>query len=96
MTLLGIVLAAIYAALRVRFLWSGRSEESETALRDRDLALSLVASLVVILPTFATFDFLGFPMVTALAFLLAGISGALLRIVTAEVNHEPVDPYAVV
>lgn len=95
-TLLGIVLAAIYAALRVRFLWSGRSEESETALRDRDLALSLVASLVVILPTFATFDFLGFPMVTALAFLLAGISGALLRIVTAEVNHEPVDPYAVV
>jgi hypothetical protein len=95
-TLLSIILAALYAATRVRFLWYGVPRGQGVADGDRDLALSLTASLVVVLPTFATFDFLGFPMVAALAFLLAGLAGALLRIVAAEVNHEPADPYAIV
>ncbi|HET6937480.1 MAG TPA: O-antigen ligase family protein, partial [Nocardioides sp.] len=96
-TLLGIFIAAIYAAVRVRFLWYGVPQrDDEPARGDRDLALSLAASLAVILPAFATFDFLAFPTVAAFAFLLAGIAAALLRVVKAEVAGEPADPYAVV
>jgi len=91
----GIFIAGAYAVLRVRKLWA-QHPGAERASTDRDLALSLLASLVVIFPTFATFDFLAFPTVSAMAFLLAGMSGALLRVVTAEVLGEPSDPYAVV
>jgi O-antigen ligase len=95
-TLLGIFIAAVYAAVRVRFLWPRPPAEGGLASSDRDLALSLAASLVVVFPAFATFDFLAFPTVSAFAFLLAGIAAALLRVVRAEVAGEPADPYAVV
>jgi O-antigen ligase len=93
---LSIFVAAIYAAVRVQFLRFRSPEGGETAGSDRDLALSLAASLVVIVPTFATFDFAAFATVSSLAFLLVGIAGALLRIVSAEVAGEPHDVYAVV
>jgi O-antigen ligase len=95
-TFVGIFLAGVYAAVRVRVLWSGTPRAGSTASLDRDLALSLIASLMVILPTFATFDFAAFPHVSATAFLLAGMSGALLRVVRAEMAGEPEDPYAIV
>ena len=63
---------------------------------DRDLALSIAASLVVVLPTYATFDFGAFTTVSSLLFLLVGIAAALLRIVSAEVHGEPRDTWAVV
>jgi O-antigen ligase len=92
----GIFVAGAYAAIRVRILWSRDPEKGDGPGRDRDLALSLVASLVVIFPTFATFDFQAFPTVSATAFLLAGIAGALLRVARAEASGEPADPYAIV
>jgi O-antigen ligase len=93
---LGVFLVAIYAAVRVQYLCHRLPEATATAAADRDLALSLAASLIVVFPTFATFDFTSFPTVTALAFLLVGMSGALLRIVSSERAGEPTDPYAVV
>jgi O-antigen ligase len=95
-TLLGIFIAAVYAAIRVRVVSSRHLKEEDAAYHDRDLALSLTASLVVIFPGFGTFDFLAFPTVSAFAFLLAGIAGALLRIVRAEVAGEPTDVHAIV
>jgi O-antigen ligase len=96
LTFLGIFLVAIYAAVRVRYLSHRLPRATETVVADRDLALSLAASLLVVFPTFATFDFTSFPTVTALAFLLVGMSGALLRIVSSDVAGEPPDPYAIV
>jgi O-antigen ligase len=95
-TLLGIFLAAVYAAVRVRVISPRHTHPDDPAHHDRDLALSLTASLAVIFPAFATFDYLAFPMVAGFAFLLAGIAGALLRVVTAERNREPVDVHAIV
>ncbi|WP_051247675.1 O-antigen ligase family protein [Nocardioides halotolerans] len=89
----GIFVAGLYAAVRVRFLWS-RGPAAGT--HDRDLALALAASLSVVFPSFATFDFLAFPTVSATAFLLAGIAGALLRVAKAEAVGEPADPHALV
>ena len=94
-TFVGIFVAGVYAAIRVMILWSPHPREGDTPRHDRDLALSLVASLVVIFPTFATFDFQAFPTVSATAFLLAGMAGALLR-VSSEATGEPADPYAIV
>lgn len=48
---------------------------------DRDLALALAASTASLVPTFATFDALSFPMVTGVTFLLLGCCGALWRLV---------------
>jgi O-antigen ligase len=95
-SLLAIFLAAVYAALRVLHLGPRLADEGDPARDDRDLMLSLTAALVVIFPAFATFDFMAFPMVGALAFLLAGTAGAMLRIRRAEVAGEPVDVHAVV
>ena len=95
-TFLGIFLVAVYAAVRVQYLCHRLPEATETSMTDRDLALSLAASLLIVFPTFATFDFTSFPTVTALAFLLVGMCGALLRIVSGELAGEPPDPYAVV
>jgi len=95
-TLLGIFIAAIYAAFRVRLLCLGLPDAGATVGSDRDLALSLAASLFVIFPAFATFDFEAFPTVSSLAFLLAGICGAQLRMVSAEAAGEPADPFAIV
>lgn len=93
--LLAIIFAGMYAALRVGLLAGRLGARVGTAVTDRDLALSVAASIAVVLPTFATFDFLSFPTVSALLFLLVGIVGALLRIVRAEAAGEPPDPYAV-
>jgi len=110
-TFLGILFAALYSVLRVGALTyrlPGRAAgatastrpaattAATTAATDRDLALAIGASLVVVLPTYATFDFGAFPTVTALAYLLMGIAGAFLRVVSDEVEGRPVDPYAVV
>lgn len=95
LALVGIVVAALYAACRAGVLAAGIPEWIGTAVTDRDLALSVAASLAVVLPTFATFDFLSFPTVACLLFLLVGIAAALLRIVRAEVAGEAPDPYAV-
>jgi O-antigen ligase len=92
-TFVGIFVAGLYAAVRVRFLWS---RGPATSTHDRDLALAIAASLFVIFPSFATFDFLAFPTVSATAFLLAGIAGALLRVAKAEAAGEPPDPHALV
>jgi O-antigen ligase len=92
-TFVGIFLAGLYAAVRVRLLWS-RGPEAPT--HDRDLPLALAASLAVVFPAFATFDFLAFPTVSATAFLLAGIAGALLRVARAEAAGELPDPHAIV
>jgi O-antigen ligase len=95
-TFVGIVLSALYAAVRVGLLCYHLPERVAAAATDRDLALSVAASVAVVLPTFATFDFQAFPTVTALLFLLVGIAAALLRVVRAEVTDEAPDPYAVV
>ena len=68
----------------------------DLASTDRDLALSVAASLAVVFPTFATFDFTAFPKVTTLTFVLVGFAGALLRVVNAEVAGDPPDPHAIV
>lgn len=94
--LLGVFTAALYATLRVRALSDTRAAESGSNDTDRDLALSLTASIIVIFPAFATFDFAAFPTVTSLAFLLAGVAGALLRVVRGERSLERLDPFAVV
>ena len=78
----GIFVAAMYAAVRVCLLRYRSPTRQPCRNLDRDLALSLVAALAVILPTFATFDFVAFPTVSSLAFLLVGIAAALLRIVS--------------
>jgi O-antigen ligase len=69
---IGIFLAAIYAALRVRFTSFNPG--------DRDLAMTLAAMLVVPLVGCATFDLASFSTAIALAFLAAGAAGCLLRI----------------
>jgi len=95
-TLLGVVLAVPYAALRVGLLCHRFPGRVATAATDRDLALSIAASTAVVLPTFATFDFGAFATVSAMLFLLVGAAAALLRIVGAEAAGEPPDPFAVV
>ena len=91
---LGIVLAALYACVRVG-LWTRQHPAGIVAgAMDRDLALSLAASVAVVLPTFGTFDFMAFPMVSATLFLLVGACAALLRIVVADVRGEAPDPWA--
>lgn len=73
---MGIFLAGIYAGLRARFMSSDPA--------DRDLGLTLVAILVVPIVACATFDFASFKTVTALAFLIAGAAGSLLRTTSSD------------
>ena len=91
LALLGVFVAAVYATLRVIVLASRCSDVLPTAERDRDLALSVLASIMVMFPTFATFDFMAFAKVASLAFLLAGLAGAFLRIVARETAELAVD-----
>lgn len=56
---------------------------------ERDLALSLKASLLVPLFTFATFDGLSFPFCTSLMFVLLGCAGALYRLSTEQQDSRP-------
>lgn len=86
--LLLVFAAAVYATIRVRSLAADRGVAATAGRLDRDLALSLMASLVVIFPAFGTFDFVAFPTVTTLAFLLAGLAGALLRTTGSEAADE--------
>lgn len=94
-TVMGIVLAGLYAAGRVGLLYYRHPDVVGSAAADRDLALSLAATLAVVPPVYATFDFGSFAAVSSLMFLVAGIAGALLRIVQAEVAQEPIDVHAV-
>jgi hypothetical protein len=93
---LAIVLSALYATGRTGLLCYRHADRLEHSSTDRDLALSIAASLAVVLPTYATFDFGAFTTVSSLLFVLVGIAAALLRIVSAEVRGEPRDPYAIV
>ncbi|WP_328708516.1 O-antigen ligase family protein [Microbispora hainanensis] len=72
----GLFLTAIWSALRARRLSDDRSI--------RDLGLSLAASLVIPLVGSATFDLNSFETTNAMAFLLVGVAGALLRVVHEE------------
>lgn len=72
----GLFLAALWASVRARYLTSDRSS--------RDLALALIASLVVPVIGAATFDLLSFTTLTGLSFLLLGAAGSLLRSVAQE------------
>jgi O-antigen ligase len=83
LAVLGVIGAGVYAAARV--LWSSRVRPpGGMVAEDGDLTLSLIASLAVVIPTFATFDFMSLATVACLSFVLVGISGALLRIVHRE------------
>jgi polysaccharide biosynthesis protein PslJ len=59
----------------------------------RDLAQSVAAAVAVAAVLFGTFDALGFPMATGIAFLVLGCAGALWRLVrTQEDGLAPVGP----
>jgi O-antigen ligase len=73
---IGIFLAGIYAALRARFMSSDPAE--------RDLGLTLAAMLIVPVVGCATFDLAAFRTASALAFLIAGAAGSLLRTVKSQ------------
>ena len=90
LAILGIVVAAMICARQVRRL-ARQSPDTGTRSTDRDLALALAAALTAVLPTFATFDFAAFATVNSTMFLLAGISGALLRAVRPRTTSDPVD-----
>jgi O-antigen ligase len=75
---IGIFVAGIYAAIRVRFMTSDADE--------RDLGLTLVAILAVPIIGCATFDLAAFATATALAFIIAGAAGSLLRTVKFQDN----------
>lgn len=84
LALVSIFVAAVYASYRVLVLSARAPVRLPTATQDRDLALALMASTMVVFPTFATFDFMAFAKVASLAFLVAGLAGALLRVVARE------------
>lgn len=88
----GILVAAGYAALRVRWLCRRLSLALAAPDRDGDLALALVASLAAIVPTYATFDFGAFVTVSSFSFVVVGLCGALLRIVRADLDAWPFSP----
>jgi O-antigen ligase len=80
---MGIFAAGIYASLRARFMSSDPEE--------RDLGLTLVAMLVVPIIGCATFDLAAFATATALAFLIAGAAGSLLRTVSGRPDLKDVE-----
>jgi O-antigen ligase len=77
--LMGIFFAGIYAALRARV--------TSFDPGDRDLGLTLAAILVVPIIGCATFDLASYETATALAFLIAGAAGSLLR--TVKSHNDP-------
>lgn len=89
--LLGIFVAAAWAAFCVVRLSHEEGGPSPCQARDRDLALALMASVMVVFPTFATFDFMAFAKVASLAVILAGLAGALLRIVARDTDGADAD-----
>lgn len=81
---LGVFGAAVFAAWRVHVRSGDNQAQVDRGAQDRDLALSLSASVMVVFPTFATFDFMSLATVASMSFLLVGICGSLLRIVLSE------------
>lgn len=53
----------------------------------REIGMALVGSFVVVLVSSATFDFVSFPMVTGLLFLLLGCAGAYRQIMLKEASN---------
>jgi O-antigen ligase len=94
-TFMSILAATVYATLRVMYLCRVHAS-SPHAATDRDLALSLTATVSVVPLAFMTFDFASYANVTSTFFLAAGLSGALLRVVVAEVSGQPADEHAIV
>ncbi|MDP8962192.1 MAG: O-antigen ligase family protein [Actinomycetota bacterium] len=74
-------LAALVLLLLVPVFILRRARKRSQDPPVRDLAQSLIASMVVLVLAFATFDALSFPMVAGLLFLLIGCCGALWRLV---------------
>jgi O-antigen ligase len=72
LTFILVMFAAIYAARSAR--------RASTDPDFRDLAQSLVASVVVVIVGSVTYDQLGFAMSTGLAFVLFGVCGVLYRL----------------
>ena len=81
-TFIGIFAAGMYAGVRARML--------SLDPMDRELGLTLAAMLTVTVVGCATFDLGGFPTAAAMAFVVAGSAGALLRIVRADRSAVPV------
>lgn len=92
--ILAMIAAAIYSAMRVMWLCHLFAGRLPTAAADRDLALSLVASLTAMLPSYATFDFAACATVSSLSVLLIGACGALIRITGREVGRVQGSPGA--
>lgn len=72
LALAGVFVVGIWAALAAR--------RRSRGFADRDLGLTLAAMLVVPLLGCATFDLASFPTALAISFVVAGTSGALLRL----------------
>jgi polysaccharide biosynthesis protein PslJ len=72
------LLALLLTGIRQGFVIRARSSNPS----DRDLAVSLAASLTAALVSLATFDTFSFPMAASLIFLLLGCTAALFRIST--------------
>ncbi len=78
----GLVGAAAYLALIVGAMLAARSVRRWCKAEvDRDLAQALVASLAVVALTSAAFDFMSFPSVRVLLFVIVGCVGAIWRLV---------------
>lgn len=81
---MGIFVAGIYAAIRARFTTSDVDE--------RDLSQTLAAILVVPIIGCATFDLAAFATATAIAFIIAGAAGSLLRTVKSQHSFKGLPP----
>ena len=75
-TFIFLFLAGIYAAAKVRYI------SNDPVVRD--LALSLIACQAIAVLAAATFDLLAFSTTAGLTFVLVGVSGALLRVVSMQ------------
>ncbi|XVS66748.1 O-antigen ligase family protein [Actinosynnema sp. CA-299493] len=82
--LIGMFLAAAFAAIRVRMI----SEDEQL----RSLASALVAAVVSGGIASVTFDLLGFGVATGLVFTMLGASGALLRVAKAQRRRATAEP----
>ncbi len=73
-------LAALLLLLLVPIFLARNARRRSTDPLVRDLGQTLVASIVVLTLSFATFDALSFPMISGLLFILLGCCGALWRL----------------
>lgn len=82
--LIGLLLAALYAAIRARQL---ASDPTLSAIAGCFVATPLIGAVAA-----ATFDLLSFGVATGMVFVLIGASGALLRIAKAERRQAAASP----